>query len=374
MAAHFTNKKNWCFVILILCMLLFQKKAESQMPASGTQWIRPVNDKAPSVWGIRNGIVFGLWPYTIETEQDKMGGGPRGLIRVGYEFKGNTYLINFIAIEPVVNGKWEFSEISPSKVDGQLGKIMWAGDKESYGKYYPSAITPGIIIHPDAKHPEVEELSVYVYTERFLNGAYPYFKISIRNDKPEEIGIEILNQKSSAPMERCALTATMGNYSRLRLLYLKDQIIDSRKLYKGFDGIDFVEKGGYPAKQMLKDKNGDYIVLAASNESFDELSSWPQDTNYIKHWNWRYRPFFKVTQYWRKENSGNDSTLHVRVNGRAKYWSGGSKNKNNYIDIPGGPAFENFELRESYYSGQKFYFGITRKVPEEIISGFSESK
>ena len=374
MATHFVNKKSLFSVILVLFMLFFHQKTAAQMPTSKTEWIRPENNKAPSVWGIRNGIVFGLWPYTIETGRDKMGGGPRGLIRVGYEFKGNTYLINFIAIEPVVKGKMEFSEISPSKVDGQWGKLMWTGDKENSGKYYPSAITPGIITHPDAKHPEVEQLSVYVYMEQFLNGAFPYFKISIRSDKPEEIGFEIFNQKDGTPIERCALTATMGNYSRLRMLYLKERVIDSRKLYKGFDGIDFVEKEVYPAKQMLKDKNGDYIVLAASNESFDELSSWPQDTNYITYWNWRYRPFFKVTQYWRKENSGNDSTLNLRVNGRAKYWSGGSKNKNNYIDIPGGPAFENFELRESYYSGQKFYFGITRKVPEEIISEFSESK
>lgn len=178
----------------------------------------------------------------------------------------------------------------------------------------------------------------------------------------------------ASDLERCALTATMGNYSRLRLLYLKDQVIDSRSLYKGFDGIDFIEKEGYPATQMLKDTNGDYIVLASPNESFADLSSWPQDADYLARWSWRYRPFFKVTQYWRKENSGNDSSLHVRVNGRAKYWSGGSKNKNNYIDIPGGPAFENFELRENYYSGQKFYFGISRKTPQGIVSGLSESK
>ena len=368
MATHFVNKKKLFSGILALFVLFFHEKIEAQIPTSKTEWIRPVNDKDPSVWGIHDGIVFGLWPYSIETGTDEMGKDPRGLIRVGYELNGNVYLINFIAIEPVVNGKMEFSEISPSKVDGQWGKLMWAVDSESSGKYYPSAITPGILTHPDPKHPNVEKLSVYVYMEQFLNGAYPYFKISISNDKPDEIGFEIFNQKSSAPMERCALTATMGNYSRLRLLYLKDEVIDSRKLYKGFDGIDFVEKKGYPAKQMLTDKNGDYIVLAASNESFAELSAWPQDTDYITHWNWRYRPFFKVAQYWRKEKSGNDSSLHVRVNGRAKYWSGGSKNTNNYIDIPGGPAFENFELRENYYSGQKFYFGITRKRPQDIIS------
>jgi hypothetical protein len=370
MHISFLLKKNWGAMILSLLILFFYENIKAQKASSNVEWIRPANAKSPSIWGIKNGIVFSLWPYNVETGADKMGGGPRGLIRVGYEFKGNIYLINFIAVEPVVNGKMEFSEISPSKVDGQWGKLMWTGNEKSAGKYYPSAITPGMVTHPDAEDPSVEQLSVYVYIEQFLNGAYPYFKISIRSDRPEEMSIEIFNQKNSAPMERCALTATMGNYSRLRLLYLKNQVIDSRKLFQGFDDIDFVEKNGYPANEMLKDKNGNSMVLATSDESFDQLSAWPQTENYLAHSNWRYRPFFKVTQYWRKEHSANDSTLHVRVNGRAKYWSGGSQNKKNYIDIPGGPAFENFELREKYYPGQKFYFGISRKTPEEIMSAF----
>ena len=34
--------------------------------------------------------------------------------------------------------------------------------------------------------------------------------------------------------------------------------------------------------------------------------------------------------------------------------------------IPGGIAFENFELRERFYDGQRFVFGITPKTPEEL--------
>lgn len=103
--------------------------------------------------------------------------------------------------------------------------------------------------------------------------------------------------RKTAAIERWALTATMGNYSRLRLLYLKSRIVDARKLYSKFDEIDFIEKEGYPTDQLLRDKNDDFIALAATNESFAELSSWPQDPRYYSRWNWRYRPFFKVTQY-----------------------------------------------------------------------------
>src|SRR3546814_2573223 len=92
------------------------------------QWIRPADGNDPAIWGIRDGIVFGLWPYGIESGQDAIGGGPRGLIRVGYAAGDQVYMLNFIAVEPVVNGTMEFSEISPSQVDGKWGKLMWAGD------------------------------------------------------------------------------------------------------------------------------------------------------------------------------------------------------------------------------------------------------
>lgn len=371
MYIHLTNKNYLILWGFISCLLLFQEKAGAQTSSSETEWIRPVDEKSPAVWGIRNGIVVGLWPSAIETARSGTSGGPRGLLRVGYEFKGNIYKINFIAIEPVVDGEMEFSEISPSRVDGKWGKLMWAAENDDPGRFYPSAITRGTITNPDPDHPEVEQLSLYVFMEQFVNGAHPYLKLTIRNDRPEEIGLEIFHQEGSAPMERCALTATMGNYARVRLLYLKDQIVDSRELYQGYDDIHFIEKEGYPAEQMLRDKHGNFIVLAATNESFSALSSWPQDPRYYERWSWRYRPFFKVTQYWRKDSSRYDPSLHVRVNGRARYWSGGSQHKRDYVKIPGGPAFENFELREKYYPGQKFYFGITRKVPEDMGEIFS---
>ncbi len=192
MRFHFIYKK----IFLLWALALFTtKKPEAQAITGNAEWIRPVNEKSPAVWGIHNGIVFGLWPFDIESAGEKKEGGPRGLIRVGYEFMGHVEKINFIAVEPVVNGKMEFSEISPSLVDGKWGKFMWAGDSANPGRYYPSAISRGVITHPDSQHPDVEELSVYVFMEQFLNGAHPYLKISIRNDHPEELRFEIFTEK-----------------------------------------------------------------------------------------------------------------------------------------------------------------------------------
>ncbi len=364
------NKIKISCTLAILSLLMLDNASTAQQTQSKPSWIRPENAKSPPIWGIHDGIVVGLWPASLEGTIPNTEGGPRGLLRIGYEFKGVMYLINYIAVEPVVNGDMEFSEVRPSVVDGKLGKLFWASDSDSTGSFSPYASTSGVITHPDAAHPDVEELSLYVLMEKFIDGAHPYLKLTISSDKPGELGLQIFNYKNSAVMERCALTATMGNYSRLRLLYLKDKVIDSRKLFDGYNDIEFDEKEPYPVGQMLRTKNGDPIVVAESNEPFNELASWPQDPAYLAKWHWHYRPFYKLAQYWRVDAGSYDKSLQVRVNGRAKYWSGASPDKSSYIAVPGGPAFENFELRENYHSGQKFYFGFSMKTAKELIDGF----
>ena len=355
------------FIVSMILICFLPAFINAQDDSSNTKWIRPANIKDEPFWGIKNGITVSLWPASAENSKAGGDGGPRGLLRIGYNYLGTNFLINFIAVEPVVNGDMEFSEVSPSKVDGKWGKLFWAADTITQSVFSTHANTRGNITHPDKQHPETEELSFYVFMEQYIDGAHPYLKISIRSDKPNELCLQIFNEDNSTVMQRCALTATMGNYSRLRLLYLKDEIVDSRKLFAGYNDIDFTEKQPYAYNKMLQTKQGDYIVLAESNENFSQLSAWPQQPVYLKNHNWRYRPFFKLTQYWRKEKTNADSSLEVRVNGRAKYWSGGSNNVNDYMDLPGGAAFENFELRDKYHPGEKFYFGLSMKPAKELI-------
>jgi hypothetical protein len=361
-AFHHIQKTTFATTIILLHLLT----TANAQPKDTIPWIRPATEQSPPIWGIHGGIVVGLWPASLEAAGQNTEGGPRGLVRVGYEYKGAVYLINFIAVEPLVDSDMEFSEVSPSRVDGKWGKYFWASGSVDSGTFTPYASTRGVITHPDAQHPQTEELSLYVFMEKFLDGAYPYLKLSIRSDKPGELGIQVFNQKGSAAMQRCALTATMGNYSRLRRLYLKDTVIDSRKLFKGYNDIEFDEKDPYPIARMIKDKNGSPMAIAESDEPFSGLANWPQQAAYLSAWHWRYRPFFKLTQYWRA-GAGYNSSLQVRVNGRAKYWAGRSADKSKYFNIPGGPAFENFELRENYHSGQTFYFGLTMKGAKALI-------
>ncbi len=316
--------------------------------AQESPWIR----RDSTLWGIRNGIVVGLYPGPLESLKEGANGGPRGLLRIGYDYQGVIYHINYIAVEPVVKGQIEFSEISPSSVDGRLGKVMWVSS---------SRLTPDSMIW-------------VVDMEPFKNGARPYLRLSICRQRPDELGIAVFHHEGSAPMDRCAVTATMGNYSRLRRLYLQDTVIDARALYAGYQGIGFIEKEPYGASRFCRDSHGDPLVLAVTNETFAELASWPQQPAYLARWNWRYRPFYLLTQYWRKDKGQAGPGLVVRVNGRAKYWSGGSRDASRYVDIPGGPAFENFELREPYHPGQKAYFGLSLRTPRQLLRGVDRAQ
>ena len=67
----------------------------------------------------------------------------------------------------------------------------------------------------------------------------------------------------------------------------------------------------------------------------------------------------KVTQYWRKSKGTYANDLHAAVNARYVYWR-------SQMPIPGGVAFENFELREPFRDGQSIRFGVTRKTPAEL--------
>jgi len=70
---------------------------------------------------------------------------------------------------------------------------------------------------------------------------------------------------------------------------------------------------------------------------------------------WHYRGV-RATQYWHARARPD---LVVRVNGRQTYW--GSR-----AAIPGGVAYENFELEAPFEPGQEFNFGITPEAPESL--------
>jgi len=341
---HFSwsGARSLRWFLLFVCILCWAAVARTEASAE-SDWIRPEAPGTPLIWGRKDGIVFGL-------PSDGGLPGPRGLIRIGVISKetGRPQLLNFIAIEPVVLGagsrfsRMAFSELEPSTLDpGNRGKRLWV---EPASEYH------GTLSTLKSSPTPIERLQVRIDVERFTaNGAHVYVIASIVSDHPNEVKLAVFHENDSPEIEEFTLTATMGNFERLRWLFLKDEVIESLALYDSETSDGFFEHENYPIEEMLRSGDGDAIALCASNEpSPSSVSSTPS-----KFWHY---PLPRLTQYWRVPAHDIEPDLRVRVNGRQVYWA-------SHNPVPNGMAFENFELRQRYKSGQTFVFGVTSTEP-----------
>lgn len=311
------------------------------------RWIRPGAEDQRPLWGIRGGIQAALWPASVEGAGL---GGPRGLLRIGYPILNggkDIGLVNFIAVEPIVRERRGFSELERSDSDGLPGRVFWTGETAP-----TSAVPdPGTLRSADG----VERLSVRVHIERFASGAQPLLDLEFRADRPGEMRLTVSSAPGSLPMEYCVITATMGNYARLRHLWLRDGVVQPRELWPDFRGNEFTSEAFFPRERFFCMPCGDLVVCAASDEA--DPRSTPPDP--VAPW-WAYRGSFPLTQYWRKpKEQGDNPGLKARVNGRQVYWA-------THNPIPGGLSYENFDLMEPFREGQAFVFGLTRRSPADI--------
>jgi hypothetical protein len=333
-----SNRRSLFCLLVAICLLLL-----SAVGALAANWIRPGVSTNQAVWGISGGLLWAVPPAGFR------GGEPRGLIRLGYPILAdNAYdLINFIAIEPVVGRDRGFSELERSQLDGVQGKRIWA---ESSGTASTNGFAPGQL---RKRSDGQEELQVDVRVEKFKNGAHVRLLVVQRSDQPDEIQLSVFREPDSAPLEYCILTATMGNMARTRQLWLKDEVVSSLKIYADYKDQEFAPHKMYPLSRLHRTGEG-RVLVAVTNDEEDPASVYP----FLNSRLWHYAGC-KVTQYWAKDPGTFRDDLQAVVNGRFTYWQSSRP-------IPGGVAFENFELREKFYDGQRFVFGITRKTPQEL--------
>lgn len=275
-------------------------------------------------------------------------GGPRGLLRVYAPYlrheEGEDRLINFIAVEPIPAGQPHrgLSELEHSTLDGVRGKRFWSTDDPSDPKpRQPDRPVRGEIIEIDG----VEALRVYVGVERFENGAHVYVRLTFRADRPHEVGVAAFAREDSVPLAHCVLTATMGNYARLRKLHLADgQVVRSTELWPDYREDAFAPHVKFPLAQLQRTAEGHAVVSATPDEAR------PQDATYAPgtrpHWKYTGK---RARQSWRSEDP--DHRLEVWVNGRFTYWA-------SRAPIPGGISFENFEMFAPFRQGEEFWFEV----------------
>jgi hypothetical protein len=312
-------------------------------PPSTLSWVRPGINTNSLTWGIQGGLLWGL-PRPSGKSTD----APRGLIRLYYPVLENDGydLLNFIAIEPVVNGRKGFSELERSQLDDLPGKRLWVPQPPD-STTDPTRLPAGELVHlPDG----TQRLSLTLRVERFQNGAHVTLTVTQRSDTPDEIQLTIEAEPDSATMEYCILTATMGNKARTRHLWLKDDVVSSLELYPDYRDPDFTPHRFFALDRLHRTPGGDALAAITTDEANPALAP---PTAAAAHWRYLGTP---VTQYWRKPADTCQPDLHVAVNARYTYWM-------SRHPIPGGVAFENFEMRERFHNGQTFSFGITRRPP-----------
>ncbi len=314
------------------------------------------------VWGLREGIRFAVWPGNVADFPGP--GGPRGLIRVGYPIMpdGKYWLVNFIAVEPVVAGipGRALSELELSGRDGQPGKFIDPAPPPGVEWEPPEdgALYPG---HIEELQDGATRLTVCLRVEAFNNGSHVYLLASVQTDRPDELALQVFAEDDSAPLAVCILSATMGNYERLRQIHLADRVATAQELYGGYQGTDFAPPTVFNLDELPRAADGSVVVAATTDE--EDPSAVRPDPN--RPWFWYY-PGKKVTQYWRKYPDTLGELLMARVNARRVYWA-------SEYPIPNGVAFENFELNEAFAPGQRQSFGVTFRTPEELLGQASDS-
>jgi hypothetical protein len=296
-------------------------------------WVRPSGRDDKPLWGFRDGIRVGLPPLP----------GPRGLLRVytPYLEQTNNHVINFIALEPVTAGSKNrgLSELEHSGLDNTRGKRLWSSDSAE-GVEVQSGPARGVVETVGG----IEQLGVFVRVEKFENGADVYLHLTFRADRPHEVGIATFAEADSKRLQNCIVTATMGNYARLRTLALESRTVSAGELWPKYKGNDFAAHRFFELRELARDSNGDAIVSAQPDEAN------PEDANYDAgvRAGWHYHGG-TARQYWRAPNP--NAELQACVNGRRVYW-------NSEAALPGGIAFENFELVAPFEQGAEVWFGV----------------
>ena len=297
------------------------------------------------IWGMRDGLRISI----VKTR------GPQGLIRLHAPYLSipDTRVINFISIEPSVRGpegggaeERGQSEMEPSRFrKGEQGLSFFASNTKK--SYKSEGLPPTGVLSKDG-----QRLHIFIHTEPLKNGARPVVEIIFHKQFPKTIELRTYAAAKSKQMEFCTLSATMGNLTILRRLRVEVGVAHAEKMWASEepDPMRFYTWRHWTYDQCMKLPDGRPYAYAFSN--FTDAAKIPYGPK-LRGKYWHYTGTM-TGQFWCGEA---DPETTIGVNARDRYWK-------SLQPIPGGPSFENYEMRAPYKSGRRFWFGIIEASPQ----------
>jgi hypothetical protein len=335
----------------------YQNRSDASEEESG--WIYPHSANDKMLWGITNGIIWGIPGSAMDYNPG--GAWAEGLLRIGWtDASGSSHFFNYLGIT-ILSGSKKYDASESEKIrffpdsrtfHENLEKLVkekgeTSGEVQNYldpVKNPPAPVSQATTVSENS-------MSVLFRLSEFRNsGSRIYLILEIDRKNPKEIKISSYNPlQETNQLEYIGLSSTYGNLGRLRNLYLKDTVVHAKDLFRSEGpGIGcFYPYHAFRVNELPVDANG--VIVYAGN---DEEGSWTGDLGS----NAPYYGGEKFFQYWRKYAGSYRDDLSVRVNGRENYF-GGFINPCGGKKITGGISFENFEMNERYYPGQTFWFG-----------------
>lgn len=308
-------------------------------PAPCHEWIQPEPGQPPR-WGHPDGLSISLHPTP----------GPRGLIRLHAPHLGQTFprVINFVSLEPVAGGRRYQSELERS-ADGNPGLRFTSGDTlEDALRATPTGPNRGVV----EKHTDHEILRLFIASERMPNGAHPAVEARFDSRSPHSVTFRTLAGPDSAPMASLVLSATMGNYARLRRVWLAKGPVHARDLWGDYrpDRLNFAPWRGWKLDELTQQ---DGLARVAWENDEDNPAQADYAPGVSPHWRYQGK---KATQLWETRAVPG---LEARVNARKTYWGESGP-------IPGGISFENCELEAPFRPGAEFTFTVSPRTPADL--------
>ncbi len=332
-------------------------------------WICPEPDSENPIWGVKDGIAFGVQKNGRPPLMDNapQGTWAPGLLYIMWtDDDGRTHFFNYIGFTLLSSRGFEQSEPSRTKFFadniGYIDKLntvrsQYGESSREYRDHVNLDSTPPVELSEAATIVGNVMTVVFRLSEFQKNDTSVYVIVKINKSRPREIEISSQNMfPQTRPLKYLHVSATAGSLARLRNLWLKNEIVNSKELFEGMKPgpMCFYELKFFGLQRLPLDSQRGITVYADNDETGEWVGEFGSQT----------APFYgrpKFYQYWRKYPGTYREDLKVTVNGRDYYFGGYLNPCGN--EIHGGTVYENFDMAEEYYEGQSFWFGYTYVLP-----------